>query len=232
MPSIAWPLQSGGTWKANFVDFADYAIIAVITAGFALLNNLFLNLFQRRQRHSDTVRMIRAELLNLERHCQEARLQLEADRPLSPVQILFAKLPEGGLVSLETTNLLGVSDLLCRDLMALVIFLRNTNVLIDRAVEVPASAAVLTALRERLQSADRDAHSVRRAMQDNWLTGGATYGEVLMVTRAHKDDPAALSALGADKSMTAAAVRREREPGFSEDPPWNTYFGSGGGWRD
>jgi hypothetical protein len=154
---------------------------ALVGATAALLFALFKSFLDRRQGLIDTVSLLRAELENVERHTKDSFHTLGSSGGTYVRERLeMSQFPEGGLVTLKVRDLLGLPTLLIQDLMTLVIYLRNFNLLAGSFSANTADAAFDTqmdVLISRLMISQRWATDIRCAMKQNVLTGALTYAK-------------------------------------------------------
>jgi len=153
---------------------------ALFGAAAALAFALFKSFLDRRQALAETVSMLDAELQNVERHCKDswAILRGVSRSDYAKEKIEMAQFPSGGLVTLSIKDLLGLPPMLIQDLMTMVIYLRNTNIMSENAKVEPSRerlATISDALLARLDISQRRARGIRVAMRRRWLTGGASY---------------------------------------------------------
>ena len=153
---------------------------AIVGAISALLFALFKSFLDRRRLLIDLVRMLVAELENLERHTNDSFQILRGTgrSGYGGERLTITQFLDGGLVTLKVRDLLGLPTRLIRDLMVLVVFLRNFNTLADilkNKEEDTAFDAQLDVLRARLMIAQKWAGDIRSSVKQNLLTGTVGY---------------------------------------------------------
>lgn len=104
---------------------------ATISAYYTYLNSNVA----RRTKQRDLYRMIKAEFLNLSRHCKISSDEIQASDQISLVQLRKARYRDGGVIFLDTKELYLLNENLCQDVMQVILYSRNTDIEIDQMIE-------------------------------------------------------------------------------------------------
>jgi hypothetical protein len=104
---------------------------ATISAYFTYVNSNV----SRRTKQADLYRMIKAELLNLSRHCRITADELQAIEDIGTSRLRMSRYRDGGFMALDTKELYLLNENLCQDMMQIVLHARNTDIEIDHMLE-------------------------------------------------------------------------------------------------
>ena len=104
---------------------------ASISAYYSYLNSSI----SRRTKQGDLYRMIKAELLNLARHCRVTADELEGDAAIGPARLRMARYRDGGFMALDPKELCLLTENLCQDVMQIVLPARNNDIVADQLLE-------------------------------------------------------------------------------------------------
>ena len=97
---------------------------ASISAYYAYLNSGL----SRRTKQRDLYRMVKAELLNLARHCRITADELEAMKAIGPARLRMARYQDGGFMAFDAKELHLMNENLCQDIMQIVLHSRNNDI--------------------------------------------------------------------------------------------------------
>jgi hypothetical protein len=104
---------------------------ATLTALFFFLNTEV----QKRRKGSDLYRLLKAELLNLRRHCAVCSREIDALAPHDIAAIRTIRYKDGGILFLDTKEIHLMNENICQDIMQVALLSRNKDIYVDDCVD-------------------------------------------------------------------------------------------------
>lgn len=106
---------------------AGAAVGAILAASFVYLNIEI----QKKIKKSDLYRLLKAEILNLKRHCSISFSEIDHYGSTDSAAIKTMKYKDGSTLLLDTKELYLLNENICQDIMQISLLSRNNDIYID-----------------------------------------------------------------------------------------------------
>jgi hypothetical protein len=104
---------------------------AMLAASFVYLNTEI----QKKRKRSDLYRLLRAEILNMKRHCSVTSREVCQYSSTDIGAIRTMKYKDGGTLFLDTKELYLLNENICQDIMQLSLLSRNNDIFVEELLE-------------------------------------------------------------------------------------------------